>query len=221
MVSTTYAPPGTLMAVITGDIVGSQRLPVAQFHDVMQRLQQRLEALQADFQFDFDIYRGDSFQLALRQPCDAALLVSVIQLGLAAGMPAVKVRQCIGLGKSQPLARGVKVATGEAFTLSGRGLDTLKNGGILVQTSCAAMQYHLALVTKYFASHLARLTTTQSEVVLAYLLAQDKSHEGLAAQLNKTRSNVTRILNTSQYHLITGYLKYFAELVEKEWSPCR
>ncbi len=217
MSSATRVITTTTIAVITGDLVGSQQLPAAELQHVMQRLQQTLEALQNDFQFDFDLYRGDSFQLAVQQPQDAALLASIVQLSLASGAPSVAVRQCIALGESAPVQGGVKVAAGEVFTRSGHGLDSLKGAGLLVQTGRTSIQHQLTLVTKYFASHLARLTVTQSAVVLAYLLADDKSHEQIALQLGKTRSNVTRILNASQYHLITEYLTYYAELVEKEY----
>ena len=209
---------GEIIAVITGDIVGSRKLSGAEFKQVMQRLEQLLGAFSTRFQTAFDIFRGDSFQL-VTSPADAARLATIIDLTLRSNVPAVTVRQCIGIGQGAANNDNVKTATGEAYLLSGHGLDEIKGRGLRINSANAEFQTHSELLTRFFDSHLERLTATQAQVVLAYLLADNKSHEQLATRLDKKRSNVTRILNTSQYHLITDYLDYFASQVKKEFTP--
>lgn len=209
---------GEIVAVITGDIVGSRKLSGAQFKQVMQRLEQLLGSFSARFQTAFDIFRGDSFQL-VTPPADAARLATIIDLTLRCNVHAVAVRQCIGIGQGATNNDNVKTATGEAYLLSGHGLDEIKGRGLRIMSANAEFQTHSELLTRFFDSHLDRLTSTQAQVVLAYLLADNKSHEQLATRLDKKRSNVTRILNTSQYHLITDYLNYFALQVKKEFTP--
>lgn len=206
-----------LIAVITGDLVGSSKLSSDVFGPVMSDLARLLKKFRARYGIEFDIYRGDSFQL-VTPPSMAATLATMIDLALRSGDFAVEVRQCIGIGTGETGKQGVKTATGEAYILSGQGLDTMKGRGLCIATANQTFQLHSELLTRFFDSHLNRLTSTQAEVVLTYLMADNKSHEHLAIVLDKKRSNVTRILNTSQYHLITDYLDYFAGQVEKEFT---
>lgn len=207
-------------AVITGDIVDSQQLPSTQFQDVIEALNTYLTRLQTDYSFAYDIFRGDSYQLVIPGAGNAADIATRLLLFLKCRERPVSVRQCIGLGKpAQNRPASVKTAMGEAFTLSGRGLDGMKRPGLMVSTADASLNRQLDLVTKYFSNHLEKLTRVQAEVLLGYMEGHKPSHEQLADLLGKTRSNVTRILNASQYHLIDDYLVYYAELVEKDKQP--
>ena len=218
MKSTENAENSALIAVITGDLVGSSKLSGEIFSQVILNLERLLKSFRARYDAAFDIFRGDSFQLVVAPPL-AARLATLIDLSLRSGEPAVAVRQCIGIGKGDAPGQNVKTATGEAYALSGHGLDKLKGRGLTIASADKAFTEHCELLTRFFDSHLDRLTSTQAQVVLAYLMADNKSHEHLARVLDKKRSNVTRILNTSQYHLITDYLAHFAAQVKKDFAP--
>ena len=206
-----------VIAVITGDIVDSRALSQSTFRQVMGNLESLLQVFQARSLCEFDIFRGDSFQLTTAAE-QAATMATQIDLTLRSAEPAVEVRQCIGLGLGGAYQASVKRATGPAYLLSGHGLDEMKGRGLKVCSDNVPFQTHCDLMTRFFDSHLARLTAVQAAVVVAYLNEDNKSHEHLASVLDKKRSNVTRILNASQYHLITDYLIYYAEQVKKEFT---
>ncbi|GGF55324.1 hypothetical protein [Alteromonas lipolytica] len=207
----------SIIAVVTGDLVGSSKLTTADFQQVMSALEKQLKQFSIRYNSAYDIFRGDSFQVQT-QPQLAARLATIIDLTLRSHSPSVMVRQCIGIGTGSASEQSVKTATGEAYLLSGHGLDDIKGRGLRIHCANQNFQTQMALLTRFFDSHLERLTSTQSYVVLTYLLAENKSHEHLARVLDKKRSNVTRILNTSQYHLIADYLDYFALQVKKEFT---
>ena len=206
-----------VIAVITGDIVGSSKLSGSDFSQVVSSLERLLRTLRARYGAEFDIFRGDSFQVVSPLP-SAATLATLIDLSLRSGDPAVTVRQCIGIGTGETGGQAVKTATGEAYSLSGHGLDSLKGRGLSIVSGNHNFNQHIGLLTRFYDSHLDRLTSTQAQVVLAYLMTDNKSHEHLARVLDKKRSNVTRILNTSQYHLISDYLDDFAAQVTKDFT---
>jgi hypothetical protein len=207
-----------IKAVLTGDIVNSQKITGADYDLMLANLKDILAQLQQGLPMDYDIYRGDAFQLILSQPETAMYVAIVIHLSLRSHLPPVDVRQCIGLGEVTTRRESVKQSTGEAFTLSGQGLDNIKGRGICIASSNADFQMKMTLLTRFFDHHLASLTRIQSEVLLCYLLATDKSHENLAKRLNKKRSNVTRILNASQYQLVVAYLDFYTQQVKMDFN---
>jgi len=198
----------TFAAVLTGDIVKSRAIAAEDYDQLFYTLQQTLQKLTLHQQGKFDIYRGDAFQAIFAKPAAAIRAALVLRLALRTATPAFDARQCIGIGSITVLRPDVRSSMGEAFVLSGTGLDSMKAGHLLVRSHHAAQQERLELVTRLMDAHLSHLSPAQSEVLLHYLLAEDKSHQAVAAAAGKNRSNVTRLLNASGYHLVVDYLAY-------------
>lgn len=198
----------TFAAVLTGDIVKSRAIAAEDYDQLFYTLQQTLQKLTLQQQGKFDIYRGDAFQAIFAKPAAAIRAALVLRLALRTATPAFDARQCIGIGSITVLRPDVRSSMGEAFVLSGTGLDSMKAGHLLVRSHHAAQQERLELVTRLMDAHLSHLSPAQSEVLLHYLLAEDKSHQAVAAAAGKNRSNVTRLLNASGYHLVVDYLAY-------------
>ena len=114
----------------------------------------------------------------------------------------------VAVGEAQFRPSEVKTGTGDAFVLSGRGLDNIKPHHLTFCSGEQTLDDKTQLLTRFADAHINGLTQTQSQTLLAYLEATDKSHESVAAILDKNRSNVSRILNASNYKLIAEYLDY-------------
>ncbi|MFW6154190.1 MAG: hypothetical protein ACOC95_03140 [Planctomycetota bacterium] len=119
-----------LVAVLTGDIVGSSQvkrtdgsLPVDRLRHVADAIREAWpDALAADV----DVFSGDSWQMLLARPAlglRVAVFVRASLIGLGEGMDT---RLAIGIGtmSDAPFER-VSQADGEAFRLSGRALETM------------------------------------------------------------------------------------------------
>lgn len=198
----------TFAAVLTGDIVKSRAIAAEDYDQLFYTLQRTLQQLTAQQQGKFDIYRGDAFQAIFAKPAAAIQAALVLRLALRTSSPVFDARQCIGIGSITVLRPDVRSSMGEAFVLSGTGLDSMKACHLLVRSHNPAQQERLELVTRLMDAHLSHLSPAQSEVLLHYLLAEDKSHQAVAAAAGKNRSNVTRLLNASGYHLVVDYLSY-------------
>ncbi|WP_158968559.1 hypothetical protein [Paraglaciecola sp. L3A3] len=206
-----------IIAVLTGDIVGSQKIAPQNYDNMLYTLESTFAMLANNTEITFDLFRGDSFQAIFT---DAKMVISsaiILRLALKIAKPSLSARQSIGIGQATSLRSDSKISTGQAFVLSGVGLDNIKNNLLAVHSHQPSFQLKLALLTRFVDNHLAGLTVIQSEVLLCYLTAIDKSHEAIATALNKTRSNVTRILNTSRYQLIVDYIQHFEDCVAEEF----
>jgi hypothetical protein len=200
-----------LVAVITGDIVKSQSFSDTDFASIMKELEKRLGFYALKYDGFFDIFRGDAFQFVT---CDATAGMHVtvgLRLAMKAFSPSVDVKLCCGVGRANFRPHEVKTGTGEAFILSGRGLDSLKGQNIALVSDVKSLLHKTQLLTQFADAHISGLTQTQSETVLAYLISSDKNHDTVATSLGKNRSNITRILNASHYKLLADYVGFMEQ----------
>ena len=202
--------------VITGDIVGSQQLTGSQYRTVLTQLERSLTALCTEYSGSFDIFRGDAFQVQLTEPEHSMKVATALRLSLKAGEVSADIRQSVGLGTAADRWSSPNRSNGEAFVLSGNGLDAMKSERLSVRSVSSDLDERIGLLTRFLDVQLTGLTSVQSSVLKCFLLSSDKSHEALASTLNKSRSNVTRILLAANYHLVTDYLEYFYRHVVRE-----
>jgi hypothetical protein len=116
------------------------------------------------------------------------------------------------------LGKDTKTSTGEAFVLSGTGLDKLKSNYLSVQSSSLVFQDKIELLTRFVDAHLRGLTKKQTEALLSYLVSQNKSHKDVADALGKERRNTTKLLNASHYQLVEEYVRHFEKCVNEEYQ---
>lgn len=200
-----------VLGVLTGDISNSQTFSNDDLARILDALKIQLSKYASQFGGNFDIYRGDAFQLAVTQPQHCMQIAIGLRLALKAHPLSVDMRVSAAIGEAQFRQQEVKIGTGEAFVLSGRGLDTIKPQYIAFSCHHELLESKTKLLTRFADAHVSGLTQIQSQTVLAYLDASDKSHDNIASILNKNRSNVSRILNASNYKLIAEYLSYMEQ----------
>lgn len=201
----------SVAGVITGDITNSQSYSDDEFSDILATLRASLTNYANLYGGDFDIYRGDAFQLVIKQTQHCMRTAVGVRLALKAHELSVDVRMSIAVGEVQFRPSEVKTGTGEAFVLSGRGLDNIKPHHLAFYSGNHQLDNKTQLLTRFADAHISGLTQTQAQTLHAYLEASDKSHESIAAILDKNRSNVSRILNASNYKLIAEYLDYMEQ----------
>ncbi|PKG58112.1 hypothetical protein, partial [Shewanella sp. GutDb-MelDb] len=165
-----------------------------------------------------DIYRGDSFQVIIPNIEDVVKSALLLRLALKSEDSSFDARMSIGIGQSDNVRRDVRSSTGEAYTLSGIGLDKLKLNTFAIYTNKPEFQKSIELLTKYLDSNITELTQVQSRALYEYLIANDKSHLSVANTLGKSRVNTTQILNKAKYQLVEDYIEMFNELVSEHFN---
>lgn len=203
-----------LAAVITGDIVGSQRVELQKYERFLKQLNEVLTDLAAMYRLQFDIFRGDEFQLVLHQPEHALRVAAFIRLALLAEQ--MDVRQSIAIGTIDRLRNNVKSSTGDAFVRSGHQLDNMKSELLRFSSSQPELERHLSVTIMLFDAHLSSLTKTEALVLYYYLLHPNEPHKSLAVRLGKSRANTTKLLNAGSYNAVDAYLTYAEALIKQQ-----
>lgn len=125
-------------AVLTGDIIRSTRFDV-DFRETIRdgilashAVMQRSTRLNSIMPISVQTFRGDGWQLPLCEPSLALRVCLIIRalLRIQFFKERVDTRVCIGIGEIPPLHTRKPILDGEAYVLSGRGLDKMpKRGG--------------------------------------------------------------------------------------------
>jgi hypothetical protein len=167
----------------------------------------------------FEISRGDSFQTLLRTPEDA-LLASVLlflKLGFFSKInQKIASRISIGIGSVEyiPESGSVGEADGQAFRLSGKTLDSMKEQEkhLLISTASPALNLMLESQCAFFDNMAARWTDIQKEILFEKLggLTQDE----IASKLGKSQSTVSQSLKAAGFDALKKFLDNYASLFE-------
>jgi predicted DNA-binding protein YlxM (UPF0122 family) len=192
-------------AVITGDLVRSSKMAPDRYNLILQQLEQTLATLSSNHT-DFSIYRGDGFQLYLPNPGQSLTAALLIRLNLISHD--ADCRLSIGLGNIDSKRSQISMSTGEAFTLSGRGLEALKDVYWSLQLP-QSLSVDWQLLLRFADVLLQQMTARQAQVLYGYLTGDNPSHQQLADKMQTSRANITQLLNQAHYTLFQDLLSQF------------
>lgn len=207
-------PKVTIAAVLTGDIVNSTKLLSEQEEELFRRLRQ--DVLKA---YPHEIYRGDSFQVFMAKPQEA-LTVALACRALAiqfTGMGELDfdMRLSIGIGKVALPISDLGTAKGDAFLLSGRLFDTLKDKGRRLIIGCGDRKADIGfeIMSDYVDSIFKKMTAKQAEVIAELLngIAQQQ----LSILLNKSKSTISQLAGDGGWSEIERLLQQYNDLIDQ------
>ena len=190
--------PAGVFAVLTGDIIESTQLSTEQLKRVRSLLLKSAQQFRVKPRQSLcgtpEFFRGDAWQLLLKEPGQALRVALLIQAVLLAEI-AVETRISIGIGGVDTIdpAR-ISLSTGEAFTLSGHALDEITGyfdlTGALPERAGALARWFPASL--HLCSGLVRpWTRRQAEIVSLGLLRDNPTHEEIANSLRPKVSKQT------------------------------
>ncbi|SEN32032.1 hypothetical protein SAMN04487857_113148 [Pseudomonas sp. ok272] len=191
-----------IKAVLTGDLIHSQTVDntlayIAGLETVLRTLERRYGA-------DVETYRGDGFQLVLKQPEHVFHCALALRAALIAASPSGErwdARLAIGIGSAQSTQ-----GYGEAFVLSGQGLDGMKKSTLAVFSNDERFLERTELVTEFVGAIIEQWTQVEAQTYGVHLITE--SHQAETAQrLGKSRVTVNRALQRAQARLLDRYLE--------------
>jgi hypothetical protein len=211
-------------AVITGDLVDSTAI-TDDYHNILYAMADDIKQYQLK-DFQFDLYRGDSFQALISDP-DKALLISII---IRAGLrrysngssieDAWDARVSLGIGKIMSDNNSkLGQLRGEAFVRSGRALDIMKKEGARLKITTGEEQIDKEFdSTCPLADHIiSRWTTSQAEAIYLYLLKNITQTE-IGKALQQTQRVISKRLESSNLESMTNFFNRFKEIIEWKYS---
>ena len=152
-----------MTSVITGDIIKSRN-----FKDQDTWLNQLKSALAmlSDDSSNYDIYRGDSFQLEYKNYLGSLFAVIYIKACMKS-IKGLDVRMTIGIGKKSYQGKTVSESNGEAFVFSGETFETLKKEklNLKIKTGNFDLDEELNLYFKLALIAMDNWTVNSAEIV--------------------------------------------------------
>jgi len=211
---------GRVFAVLTGDLVSSRQLSAER----LARTRRVIAAGAAEFRRWQpralsgvpEVFRGDAWQLLLREP-RWALRVALLMYALLLARNDVRTRVSIGIGAVDVVNRGrISLSTGEAFTLSGHALDRITGyfdlTGALPERAAPLAGWFPAML--HLCSGLIRpWTRRQAEIVSLALLADNPTHESIAGSLRPrvSKQSVTESLAAARWRPLLEGIRVFEQ----------
>jgi hypothetical protein len=162
----------------------------------------------------FEFYRGDSFQVYLKEP-NLALRLALETRAVARRISDNQdVRVSIGIGEMAEPVRSLGLTTGVPFVLSGRALDGLSGEERLIIQSADEKANTAFRAIGYFADYLARgWTEKQAEVMIGLL--EGESQEQIGKKLKKAQPTVNKHVHAAGWPEIKRLLETFSDILKQ------
>lgn len=206
-------------SVLTGDIVNSTKLAPEQEKALIRGLRKVLGKFFSEHIYEF--YRGDSFQVYMKDPAGA------LRMALACRCLAIEVsgrsedevsalsdvRISIGIGKVKAPVRSLGLAKGEAFLLSGRQFDQLKERGKRMVIGCGnpIADAGFEVMADYLDSIYEKMTVKQAGVIVELL--RGVTQQQLTVKSNKSKSTISELASAGRWPEIERILVQYEKLV--------
>jgi len=177
-----------MIAVITGDVINSRTGEIEYW---ITSLKETLNQYGKEPK-NWEIYRGDSFQLAL-QPKKALLAAHHIKATIKQSK-AHDVRLAIGLGEEEYTSSKITESNGSAYVNSGECFEGLKKQTIGIKSDNTKLDQPLNIMLSLSLLTTNNWSATVSEVIKTAIENPDINQNDIAKLLNKSQSSISEAL---------------------------
>lgn len=201
-----------LNAVITGDIAGSTLLAKPAEVKLYKEMTKIAGA------HPYAVYRGDSFQLYLKNAADAlriAFLMRCAARKIDQPGNSFDMRQSIGIAKQTGIVRELASAKGAPFLLSGRSFDKMTDKGPMLLLTCESENLNTVfeLLSSFADDIFLAMTPKQAEVISELL--DGKTQQEAARKLKKAQPTINRQAQAARWHRLQELLTKFDYFIKQ------
>ena len=207
-----------MKGIITGDIVNSSRIKHQDRAELLRCLNIMGDELQCISPFKMELFRGDSFQLLIENPCAAMKIAILLRAGLIHHTVNKEdgiwdARISLGIGNVEFLSEKIVTSDGEAFQYSGRQLDGMGKQRLAVMTPWTDVNEELELSTSFIDDIINGWSSKQARMI--YLsLRQDSPKKDVAQLIGTSVQNVRNVLSSAKEPLVRKYLDRYQKLID-------
>ncbi|MDO6471981.1 SatD family protein [Maribacter sp. 1_MG-2023] len=198
-----------MIAIITGDIINSEKHPSSQWIDLLKNYFNQFGASP----MNWEIYRGDEFQLKVTER--NALFTAIRIKAMLKTIKGLDVRMGIGIGLETYIGTGVTESNGPAYQRSGRNFETLKESKINLSIATGEIKNDrtLNLMLRLALDFMDDWSVVSAEIVTLSLDYPHYSQKEIAQQLGIKQSAVSQRLKRARLDLVLDVLSYYKELI--------
>lgn len=194
-----------MIAIITGDIVNSRKLSSKNWIDGFKGLLNTF----GKNPIEWEIYRGDEFQLEVKNPEDALMIA--LQIKSYFKSKKLDVRMSIGFGDKTYKAKKISESNGTAFSRSGEVFETLKKQKInlAINSGNEIFDTEINLMLRLSLTFMNNWLVQSAEFVLTAIENPSLSQEEIGLKLGINQAAVSRRRKRAQFDLVMEMEKYF------------
>ncbi|WP_035649119.1 hypothetical protein [Flavobacterium sp. ASV13] len=200
-----------MTSVITGDIIGSRQQKSNHWVEDLKKILAPFGATPSQW----EVYRGDEFQIEVNNPEDALLTAILIK----ARLRAIKsdARMSIGFGDKTHTAEKISESNGSAFINSGELFDTLKKQKVTLalRTGDLAFDEKMNLMLQLALTFMDSWLVQSAEFVALAIENPSLSQEELGQKLGINQAAVSRRQKRAQFDLVMNLDRYFRTQIKQ------
>lgn len=200
-----------MTSVITGDIIGSRQ---QKSKDWVEDLKKVLSSF-GETPGQWEVYRGDEFQIEIKNP-EEALLAAIL---IKAHLKTIKsdARMSIGFGDKTHNTGKISESNGTAFIHSGELFETLKKQKVTLalRTGDAVFDEKMNLMIQLALTFMDNWLAQQAEFVAIAIETPGVSQEELGQKLGINQAAVSRRQKRAQFDLVLHLDRYFRTQIKQ------
>lgn len=200
-----------MTSVITGDIIGSRQQESEHWVEDLKRILAPFGAAPSQW----EIYRGDEFQVEVSNP-EQALITAIL---IKARLRAIKsdARMSIGFGDKTHDAEKISESNGSAFIHSGELFETLKKQKVTLalRTGDTNFDEKLNLMLQLASTFMDSWLVQSAEFVAVAIENPTLSQEELGQKLGINQAAVSRRQKRAQFELVMHLDRYFRTQIKQ------
>ena len=199
-----------MIVILTGDIINSRKVPSKKWMDGLKAIFQSV----GKSPNDWEIYRGDEFQLKINKLEDAFAVAFQIKAFFKSIN--LDVRMSLGFGDKTYNARKITESNGSAFIRSGETFETLKKQklNLAINSGNADFDEDLNLMLKLTLSFMDNWLQQSAEFVLVAMQNPTLSQEEIGVKLGINQAAVSRRQKRSNYDLVLQVENYYRKKIK-------
>lgn len=210
----------TKVAIITADVILSSKKEATERLNLYQNITEGIQFIQNYFDFKFERNRGDEFQMKIskiNKACKIGFLIKlwVKSIDYDTRKQKYDIRMSIGIGEEDFEKETMAESDGEAYHLSGRGLEAIKKTKqtFSIDSNDTNKEF-LKIESRMLDVFIDKMTAMQS-IVLFYKLL-DLTENEIAEKLRLSQSTVNQHSNAANWPVIAEYVNFFEKLYTNE-----
>lgn len=196
-----------MKCIITGDIKGSRKAKTVNWLEGLKKIFLQV----GNTPLNWEIYRGDEFQVEVRN-CEDALLFA---FEIKAYLKSIKLdaRMSIGFGDKTFNAKNITESNGSAFVNSGLGFDNLKKNKttLSVRSLNPIFDKEMNLILKLGLSFMDNWLAQPAQLVLVTIQNPTLSQEEIGLKLGVNQAAVSRRRKRANFDLLLEINNAFVE----------
>lgn len=200
-----------MTAILTADLINSAKYDTAAWMQILKGCLAQWGSNPGDW----EIYRGDEFQLRVKP--EKALQIAVEIKARIKSLRGLDLRIAIGLGDENYTASRVSECNGTAYLRSGRMLDELKLKKMKMGINAGYPKYNetLNLLLKLASDFMDHWSTVSAEIVALSLSHPGMTQTELAKQLQIKQSAVSQRQKRARWLLLQELLYFYTQSLDE------